>query len=478
MPTWEQRDCLLLSPCQRLYNGTCQPDGACVCPEPLTSLPTKGTSATCKEKIPIEDMGFINSGIVRVGYSMVAIQAGLSLFFLGWTWKHRNQSGVVRLSQPIFLGVIAVGALVMAMAIIPMATETGYRWQIEAGNPSEQTKVPNPDIRMVDAACMAWLWLVALGFVMIYAGLFAKLWRVKMLMNSAATMRRREITPRDVGYIMVIMLLLEGTILLVWQLVAPLQWQREIVLSDEHGYPLKSVGRCTSDHAGAFGAALAILNGGCLVYALVLAYSERNMPTQLSEGTWIALSVGSTFQILLLSIPTLVIAHDDTNASFFVRSTIIFLVSSTSTLLIFGPKFYRLHFAKAEEPSDRRGSTRISGLNFPNSSPMTSRYSSRISSRYSSARFSVANNFSNHPSGEFSISATELERELELPRKDDDDTCGSGFTRAVTTANGTLPERVSEEASIRDSIVEETKDAQDAPFGPDAEENVPCTEGV
>eukprot|EP00797_Seminavis_robusta_P020412 Sro3117_g344100.1 Leu/Ile/Val-binding protein homolog 5 (606) ;mRNA; r:2-1821 len=134
MPTWEQRDCLLLSPCQRLYNGTCQPDGACVCPEPLTSLPTKGTNATCKEKIPIEDMGFINSGIVRVGYSMVAIQAGLSLFFLGWTWKHRNQSGVVRLSQPIFLGVIAVGALVMAMAIIPMATETGYRWQIEAGN--------------------------------------------------------------------------------------------------------------------------------------------------------------------------------------------------------------------------------------------------------------------------------------------------------------------------------------------------------
>ena len=54
----------------------------------------------------------------------------------------------------------------------------------------------------------------------------------------------------------------------------------------------------------------------------------------------------SIFQILVLAIPVLVIVENDNNAFYFVRAAVLFLMSSTVTMLIFFPKMYRLHFKK------------------------------------------------------------------------------------------------------------------------------------
>ena len=94
--------------------------------------------------------------------------------------------------------------------------------------------------------------------------------------------------------------------------------------------------------------ALFIFDGGCLVFALVLCYVSRYVPSEFTEAKWITAAIISIFQILLLAGPVLVIVQDDTNAFFFVRVGIIFLLTSTVSLLMFAPKIYQLHFKKTD----------------------------------------------------------------------------------------------------------------------------------
>ena len=373
MPTWDNRDCVLKSSCERgtsgngtttttiTTTGTCDDDGLCVCTPPSVPI-GRGPTAACK-RIPKEDYTLISRPLIYVGYGLVGVQGLLSTFFLTWTWRNREQY-VVKVSQPAFLGLIAGGCFVMALSILPMTVESKYRNEQDPITRQPDGKETN-GIRSVDAACMASVWLVAVGFVILYSALFAKIWRVKKILHSAATFRRRKITVQDVLAIMVVLLSLEGGILLAWQLTAPLKWQREVIESDLDNFPVRSVGKCRSTNDGLntlYTVLLMLLNVGCLFYALVLSYLTRKVPTDLSEGTWITASVISTFQILLLAGPVLVIASEDTDAGFFVKSMIVFLVSFASTLLIFGPKFYR-HYVNKSGASAAPPTSNVSSQN-------------------------------------------------------------------------------------------------------------------
>ena len=144
-----------------------------------------------------------------------------------------------------------------------------------------------------------------------------------------------------------------SAILLTWQLVSPLQWEREVLDTDPWtGYPTESIGRCTSDHFGAFAGSCAAFIALCLVYALRICYKTRNIPIEFSESKYIAMSIFFLFQLLILGIPILVIARENTDAYFMVMCLILFLMSFGTTLLIFVPKFV----------AHRRRSGRLSSL--------------------------------------------------------------------------------------------------------------------
>ena len=76
------------------------------------------------------------------------------------------------------------------------------------------------------------------------------------------------------------------------------------------------------------------------------------MPVEFAESKYIAISIFFLFQLLILGIPILVIARDDTNSYYLVMSLIIFLMSFGTTLLIFIPKVL----------AHRRRSGRLSSL--------------------------------------------------------------------------------------------------------------------
>jgi hypothetical protein len=310
-----------------------------------------------------EDMTYISDVLLAIGYAMVGVVVLMSIFFLGWVVYYRQKS-IIRASQPEFLAIFSFGCIILVSSIIPSSVQGEYRY-IQDPVTGQLTDEANPDIGRVDAACMAEAWLFGIGFVVVFSALFAKIWRIKRVNYYSQTCRRVTVGIKDVAGIVIFMLFGEVTVLLVWQLVDPLRWQREVLSVDAEGRPLQSVGSCTSESSEFFVIPLCIFNGLCLLFALYLCYVIRNVPSKFSEAKWITAAVVSIFQILSIAVPILFIVGDDTDIFFFVRASINFLMCSTVTLLIYVPKCYRQHFA-----------TEDSGAQFSNVSGL---YSGQVS---------------------------------------------------------------------------------------------------
>jgi len=282
--------------------------------------------------VPQEDRTYISRAFRITGIVFVSVQCAVILFFALWTFRYRDAQ-VVRMSQPIFLGLVLFGCLMVALSIIPTLAQDG----------------PGQTNANLDAACMAFPWLFNMGFILIFSALFAKISRVRLIIDNAISMRRVTVKAKDVGLIVVFFSSVPFVILLCWQLIDPLQWDREITRSNNYGYALESVGFCNGEKPLAFLLPLAVYDFGCLLYALYLCYRTRSFSSELNEAKWITASIISIFQILILAIPVLVIAWADSNVFFFIRACVVFLVSFGVTSFIFLPKAVQLHFAQERD---------------------------------------------------------------------------------------------------------------------------------
>ena len=118
--------------------------------------------------------------ISAVGFALFAIIAFTSITIAAFVFCNRQQQ-VVRALQPIFLGTISFGVLVMGSAIIPLSLD--------------DESVPQ---RGCDIKCMALPWLLCLGFSIAISALFAKLWRINKLFNTSNGFRRVTVRAKDV----------------------------------------------------------------------------------------------------------------------------------------------------------------------------------------------------------------------------------------------------------------------------------------
>lgn len=116
-----------------------------------------GGSTTPPKSLPTPDFNYNYIGDVgrAVGYTlmgMVVVGALISILWLLWFRTER----VVRSSQPMFLLMVAVGALIMASSIVPLSLEEPL---------SEDS---------LDIACMSAPWLYVSGAVIAFSALLAK----------------------------------------------------------------------------------------------------------------------------------------------------------------------------------------------------------------------------------------------------------------------------------------------------------------
>ena len=338
MPTWGYRDCIKGNLCVN-NGGSCEQSGLCACAEGKIVYGSDLT-ASCVE-VPDEDMSYLDNALLTVGYTAVGIQGFASLGAILWTYCFRRNA-LVKASQPIFMYAIAVGCFIMSSSILPLSVEGGYRYKIDPDT-YELTDEKDPDIEMVDASCMAFVWLYNIGFTIIYSALFAKIRRIKKLFENLS-IRRTTVLARDVARIMLVLCFLMIFILTLFHLVSPLRWEREVQHFDENNFREESVGSCAlNDNSDIFLLLLVCFHALCLLYAVALCFQVWNVPDQFAESKWIMGSIFCLGQLMIVTLPIVFLVRNNANAFFFVRVGIAFLEAFLVTILIFGPKVHAVY---------------------------------------------------------------------------------------------------------------------------------------
>ena len=286
--------------------------------------------------IPQDDMNHL--GPIRAGgLALMSIVMITSVAFAIWT--HRNRKArVVRASQPIFLILLCVGAVILSSAIIPLSIDDSV------ASPSG-----------CNIACMATPWLSSIGFTVVFSALFSKLHRVHKVLTNGEKFRKVAITEKDVLKPFLLLLTLNILFLTIWTIMDPMQWVR-LPMSPEN--PWSTFGTCQSNGpiAMVFSILTLLLNVGALLMACVWSYQTRDIATEYAESKFIGIAIFGMVQVFLVGLPLVFLVSGNPKASYFLLSAIIFTICMSVLLLMFVPKLQQ-HFKHTSNNSNRDDST-------------------------------------------------------------------------------------------------------------------------
>ena len=295
------------------------------------------------------DMNFISTGIRGTVLALCGSAVLLSVGFGLWTYI-KIDARVVRASQPLFLYLICVGACIASCSIIPLSLDHAVA-----------------SLDGMNVACNSTIWLVSIGFAMIFSAFFSKTYRINQIIRSAKRYRRIKIDRIDALKPLVLLLSADILILSLMSALDPIQYEVRVIDYDEFGRPSEFLGQCQySDQIGYLSALLG-LNIIIIFLAVGQAWHALHLTSEFAESKWIFRALSLNVVILFVGIPVLIIAYDNPDSNVFVVSAMIFIAVSSVLLLIFVPK---IRYEKAKRQTGQQNGTRISGID---SSPFSRR---------------------------------------------------------------------------------------------------------
>ena len=160
-----------------------------------------------------------------------------------------------------------------------------------------------------DAACIAFPWLLAVGFSITFASLFTKTHRVNQIFKNAASFKRVKISAWDVAKPMLVLIGANILVLSLWTALAPPHYDTITVTEDQFSRPTETFGFCVSD-SPVYLAILGAINAGVLIFSVYEAYTARSISTEFSESEYIFKILVLILLVFFIGIPVLVIARD------------------------------------------------------------------------------------------------------------------------------------------------------------------------
>mmetsp|Transcript_7817 Transcript_7817/g.17079 ORF Transcript_7817/g.17079 Transcript_7817/m.17079 type:complete len:867 (-) Transcript_7817:181-2781(-) len=275
------------------------------------------------------DLGYDDS-VRQLSIALFATNVTVAIITILWVLVMRNHP-VVRAAQIPFLVLISVGCIVSSSTLLPLGVN-------DSDNPFSSYEGKN---EYANAACMRSVWLYTLGFVLTFAPLFAKMYRVNRIFASftiKGTTRQNHLSNTSLIFMILKFALVDILIVFIWQVYDPLVYVRVVNIENEHGNPLKSNGGCTSSSSAAFILAISIYHVLVLLWGSYLCYSTYGITTAFSEAKYVTVSLVSNLQLLVLAIPVILIANETASTSLFARSGVVFLNDLSVLFFIFGPK--------------------------------------------------------------------------------------------------------------------------------------------
>lgn len=143
--------------------------------------------------------------------------------------------------------------------------------------------------------------------------------------------------------------------LLVWTLTNPQAWSRMPVDEEASTQSLIETanrGWCGSSQTMMYLGIILGVNLIMMITSLIQAYECRKIATEYSENLWITASIAVIAQVWIVGLPILRLLDDDPRRVFLTKVGIIFVSTSSTLGLIFGPKMSYHSTALAEKLHD------------------------------------------------------------------------------------------------------------------------------
>ena len=133
-------------------------------------------------------------------------------------------------------------------------------------------------------------------------------------------------------------------LLLLWSLIAPLEWTRVVTnTTDNFDRSIESYANCSaSDPSLAFVIIILLVNVVFLVVGTFWAYKSRNIATEYNESRYIGMSIVAVLQSWTIGLPILIVVRNNPSASFYVQTGLIFVTALAVTAFTFVPKMIAL----------------------------------------------------------------------------------------------------------------------------------------
>jgi basic membrane lipoprotein Med (substrate-binding protein (PBP1-ABC) superfamily) len=267
----------------------------------------------------------LNAFLIALFCAVVVLAAAL----VAWAVQNRANPVLVA-SQIPFLVLVALGCIVSTSTIVPATVDD---------RADEEELAHTGGYAPANAACMAMVWLYCTGFIVTFAPLFAKMWRVYRIFNNPK-LRKLNISTEVLAGVCLSLLAIEWAVVGTMQAVSPLRYYRFATLTDEYGNVLESAGRCWSPDGLVFLMSLLAWHLIILGYGNFLAFRTRNIEDRFSESRPIAISLFANLQVLAVGVPVMFIAATSPVAFVVVLALVIVLNNLTVLLLIFTSKIY------------------------------------------------------------------------------------------------------------------------------------------
>ncbi len=191
-----------------------------------------------------------------------------------------------------------------------------------------------------DTACVLAAWTFCVGFATSYAVLAVKQYHINMLLTSPMSEgEKRRMTDRWLMLYVGGHVAINAALCLAWTVMDEPRYARIVTATDQYGNRTQSYGTCSSKNITIYAAVvmthhLALLIGGAYLSYRSLAL---NIHGAFSEGKQVRVAVVSALQILMLSIPVMMLSKRQ-DMTLFVRSMAILLQDAGTLLLILSPK--------------------------------------------------------------------------------------------------------------------------------------------
>lgn len=301
-----------------------------------------GTAFMEMVRVPLElpppNVNYNYLGNLRfLGVSFFVVIAFLAVSFATWTCCMSSVRVVVA-SQPQFLLLICLGAIVCGSALIPLSLDDS-----------------DPDFEgaRADRACQSLPWLASIGFTLMFSALFSKTWRINQIFHNPFPNARLKILPRDL-YLPLVGLLGANIVCLTgWTIWDPVKYVRKAHPgTDEWNRTISTYGVCEVQ-SKAFGFVLIAINLSAVIIANWQAYEARHIRSEFSESKYIALCMVCVLQAVLTSFPMLCLTTELPQVHYVVICTTIFICCFSIIVLIFIPKINAAREEKARSQANK-----------------------------------------------------------------------------------------------------------------------------